>query len=387
MDIRKNGLFCGREVEWFHHGTDPEWGYEKDQEDTFALVHPKNEKEGVAYPLYVVFHSAGHYVYTALLCTSDKGNHDIYHTPDESFALFLDCFVNRDSDWWWGGIAATGELADKNGGIEPRPAEKRCIDTVLWVRDNYSIDKERVYAVGNSMGGSGSLGVCLCRGDIFAVIKANVPAGVLHANERCCLEKEAPEGFSIPDPPIVVDYSAQNDMWSMGHDILYRGMEKKRYALMGFWGCFGHENDNEKIYAVNDLVHSFDISTVRKDEAYPVFTSASSDDAYPWQFDPMPETAGQVNAFFRWDVICDTEDELSLALYMITNDTWTTRVTIPASATANVTVRRAQNFKAEKFTATYGGAPVDPFVFDGKPAADGLTITAEKTILTFKKVK
>ena len=48
------------------------------------------------------------------------------------------------------------------------PTEKRIIGTVQWVIEQYGIDPDRVYLCGNSMGGSGALGIGLRHGDLFA---------------------------------------------------------------------------------------------------------------------------------------------------------------------------------------------------------------------------
>ncbi|MDD6799516.1 MAG: hypothetical protein PUE85_03725 [Firmicutes bacterium] len=347
MFPKTHGMLMGRKLEFFHHDTDPEWGYEEQQTDSFALIHPKDEESGEKYPLYVVFHSAGHDVYSTVGCTWAKGNHDIYRTPDNMFGLYLDCRANMN-DWWWGGINAHNEGDPKRSGTALQPVEKRALATVEWVLRNYPADRERVYAVGNSMGGSGALGVCLCRGDVFAAIKANVPAGVRHAADRCCLDTEAPEGFKIPDPPVVVDYSGQNDIWSDGHETLYNCMRDKKYALVGFWGMFGHENDDEKIKKYNDLVNSFDISSVKRNEAYPVFTNSSTDDPIPWCTDRKSEASGQVNAFFRWKVLNDSAEQFEIELRLLREDEFSSSFVFPEVSEADVSFRRVQNFKVSE---------------------------------------
>ena len=80
-----------------------EWGYEVPQTDTFVVIHPELPKKGS--PLYVVLHSAGHDVFSAVKCTKQVGNHDIYHSPADFYALYVDCRANK-GDWWWGGMHA-----------------------------------------------------------------------------------------------------------------------------------------------------------------------------------------------------------------------------------------------------------------------------------------
>jgi len=382
MNPKTGSYFLGRKMDYFHHDSGSEWGYTEVRTDTFAVLYPKNVEENKKYPLYVVYHSAGHSLYSTILAMKHEGDHDIYHVPEDMYGLILDCRTNEDRDWWWGGRGINGNFEEDStrAGTEPGPAERRCLDTVKWTMANYPIDEQRVYAVGNSMGGSGSLGNALCRGDIYAAIKANVPAGVRHAADRCCLDREAPDGFEIPDPPIVVDYSAQDDSWSKGHEIFYNGMKEKKYALMGFWGKFGHANNNAVIAEKNDLIHSFDIFSVKKNEAYPVFTDASTDDKIPWPDNIESEASGQVNAFFRWDVKCDCADYFEIELRLMRRDEWQTRVELPQTSTADVSLRRLQNFrpvKGEKLSYNFGE-------IGGRFEFDGSLITIDRLVITDK---
>ena len=200
----KESIFTGRKLETFKHGIKKEWGYAASQRDTFLVLHPKQARPNA--PLYVVLHSAGHDVHSCLACTTKIGNHDIYHSPKDFFALYLDCRANR-GDWWWG--------IKKYENSEVSPTDKRVMDTVNWVIERYGIDGNRVYLCGNSMGGSGTLGIGMRHGDVFAAIKANVPAGVEHVSSRMYFPpRTVPADVIFPDPPIVIDYSAQNDGWS-----------------------------------------------------------------------------------------------------------------------------------------------------------------------------
>ncbi|MCI8386907.1 MAG: prolyl oligopeptidase family serine peptidase [Clostridiales bacterium] len=388
-----NGILTDRKLEVFHHTSIPEWGYKEPQNDTFAVLHPLENKAGDVYPLYVVFHSAGHDIYSAFACTWLYGNHDIYRSPNNMYALYLDCRAhqNQGTDWWWGGIDALGNEDSSKGGTDLQPVEKRVMSTIEWVIENYPIDRSRIYAVGNSMGGSGALGIAMRRGDIFAAVKANVPAGVRHFADRCCLDKEAPAGFKLPDPPVLVDYSAQNDCWSNGHEVLYKGMREKKYALLGYWGAFGHANNNDEINKLNDLVHSFDIFSVKLNEAYPVFTNASTDDIIPWENDKSVETSGQVNSFFRWENKHDSADSFSMELRLITESDWKSRVPFPKESTADVSIRRLQSFKIapnEKIKWAFGNDSGEIIADEnGLVTIDDLKITQTPATLELKRAK
>jgi pimeloyl-ACP methyl ester carboxylesterase len=377
----KESEFAGRKLDTFRHGARKEWGYAQPQQDKFLVLHPRQAKAGA--PLYVVLHSAGHDVHSCLACTTRVGNHDIYHAPGDFFALYLDCRANK-GDWWWG--------SEKYKGPQVGPTEKRVVDTVRWVVKEYGLDENRVYLCGNSMGGSGALGIGMRHGDVFAAVKANVPAKVEHVSSRMYFgEKEVPADVRLPDPPIVVDYSAQNDSWSRGHETFIKAMNDRRYALFLYWGPFGHANNHEQILKVNDLINSFDWLGVKKNEAYPVFTNASTNDPLPWPDRLTDKRSGQVNAFFRWKNLSDTADVIEMKLFLVRAADLKTSFTIPTEATADVSLRRVQKLKVAPgatvfwtFGTAQGEARADA---QGCVTIPGLKITADPTMLSIRTTK
>ena len=378
----KESEFTGRKLDTFQHGVVKEWGYAAPQKDTFLVLHPKEAKAGAPVPLYVVLHSAGHDVNSCLACTAKVGNHDIYHAPPDFYALYLDCRANK-GDWWWG--------SEKYKGPEVCPTEKRVIDTVKWVVKEYKLDADRVYLCGNSMGGSGALGIGMRNGDVFAAVKANVPAKTEHVASRMYFGKPVPADVALPDPPIVVDYSAQNDSWSKGHETFIKAMNDRKYALFMYWGPFGHANNHEQILKVNDLINSFDWLAVKRNEAYPAFTNASTNDPLPWPDDLAGKKSGQVNAFFRWANVSDTADAVEVKLFLTKAADLKTTFTVPAEATADVTLRRVQKLKAAPgatvqwtFGTAKGEAKADA---QGIVTVPGLKITAEPTTLSVQIAK
>ena len=334
---KKDAVLNGRRIEFFHHAALPEWGG-PEQVDSFAVLHPAGRKRKTG--LYVVLHSAGHGLFSCLGCTSFRNNHDIYRTPDGLFGLYLDCREHDDRDFWWGGINAHGE-GDPRRKDHVQPVEKRLYATIEWVKAHYPVDPERVYICGNSMGGSGSLGIGMCRGDLFAAVKVNVAAGVEHMLDRCFKP-----GTQIPDPPVCIDYSAQNDAWSDGHEKLYRAMREHKFAIYGYWADFGHANANDTMLAKNDLIHSFDWLSIRRNRAYPVFTNADSDNLNPWEAGRRSSAdSGQVNAFFRWENVADRPQYFRMKLFLVSPETLKTSFAIPEKATADVSLRRLQQFR------------------------------------------
>lgn len=375
----------GRVLEVFSHGVKPEWGYAQPQTDTFIVVHPKAERRNA--PLYVVLHSAGHDVVSCVKCTAKVGDHDIYHSPEDFYALYLDCRAHQGNDWWWGGMHAKDQhLIKKNSGGEPRPVEKRVIDCVKWTIATYGIDPERVYLCGNSMGGTGTLGIGMRNGDLFAAIKANVPAGIEHVSQRMWFQPQSvPAGVTLADPPVCIDYSAPNDGWSFGHERFVAAMNERKYALYFYWGPFGHANNSAAIKQVNDLIDSFDWLNVKRNEAYAVFTNATGNDPLPWPDDLKSTKAGQVNAFFRWKTVSDTAEKAELSLFLVSAADLKTTFTIPKEAKADVSLRRLQRLRltpsqqvAWTFGAASGTVTTDA---QGLLTVPGLTLTATPTAL------
>ncbi|MDO4857857.1 MAG: hypothetical protein Q4A17_07920 [Thermoguttaceae bacterium] len=398
--FEKSETFTERQLDWYTHGSDPAWGAkDPNQKDSFAVLHPK-DGDAQGRPLYVVLHSAGHDVHSCLECTKSPGNHDIYHAPAEFYALYVDCRANM-VDWWWGGLSAKEAVNDGNrakAGFALSPCEKRVMATVAWTIHKYGIDPNRVYLCGNSMGGSGTLGLGLRHGDVFAAIKANVPAGVLHAASRMAFRDENGDEIpyekvpfdQIPEPPVCIDYSAPNDGWSAQHEILFDGMKRCKYPLMAYWGNFGHANNTAQICQVNDLIESFPWTEIRKNAAYPVFTNAACDSKIPWPDREQAKDPGQVNAFFRWENVTDSAQKFEMDLWLIPSDELNSHVfTVPKETTADVSLRRLQAFKLApnqtvrwKFGAVSGTAKTDQF---GLLTLPKLKITDQKTRLVIVK--
>lgn len=168
-------------------------------------------------------------------------------------------------------------------------------------------------------------------------------------------------------------------------------MNDRKYALFMYWGPFGHANNHEQILKVNDLVNSFDWLAVKKNEAYPVFIGASTNDPLPWPDELTSKKSGQLNAFFRWQNVSDTADAVEMKLFLVKAADLKTSFTIPTEATADVTLRRVQKLKVAPGAAvswTFGTAK-------GETKADaqrvvtiaGLKMTSEPTTLSVRAAK
>lgn len=354
-------------VSWFEHSMDPAWHCaHPDQVKQFAIVHPATgDREGA--PLILDLHSHGFNAVKLVKSLSVPGDHDIWKAPPEFYILVPDCSPRppQDSpDFWWCGanhfesptpqdVASTAETLSA--------CENRVLATLEWAIRTYKIDRNRVYVCGNSMGGQGAMGIGLNHGDIFAAVKANVPAGVWFASVRLGLSDASGNDVPLdsipadayPDPPICIDYSSPHDKWSKDHDVIFRHMVRARFPFIAYWGNFGHAHDDARVLHCNDIVHSFDWLSIRRDEAYPVFTGASCDNVPPWGREPTAGSdrysgdisPGQVNAYFRWKAIADTPDTFDMDLWLVsTAELNSAMFTPPDSATADVALRRLQHF-------------------------------------------
>ncbi|MBS0202711.1 MAG: hypothetical protein JSS49_07410 [Planctomycetes bacterium] len=341
--------FPGRKVEYFRHGTKADWGYAKPQQDFFILVHPETPSPKA--PVYVCLHSAGHDGKSAYEIGTEGAEgprgHFLYYPPADCYGLYPDCRANGSvGDWWWGG-PQPNEKQQKNLGPEATPTEKRVEDTVNWVLCQYPTDRNRVYLTGISMGGSGSLGFGVPRGNLFASILVHVPAGAAHVEQRMSFPPlEVPVGRKFADPPVVVAYSGVNDGWAKDQATLIKGMHARKYAFVDFWGHSGHDSTKQSIASQNDLAFSYPWLEIRKNEAYPVFTDATSDNKAPWLATDGSEPAGQINAFFRWKNLTDTDSAFSIELRLLTPSEFKSAIVFPSESTADVTLRRLQKFPA-----------------------------------------
>jgi hypothetical protein len=325
----------GRTIVRYEHDSLPEWGYETPQRDYFHLVAPAKPTTGKA-PLRVVLHSAGGSGESEMP-TFNPAAPTMLHAScgDEFYGLFLDCRGNQKTDWWWGYHAI--ERAPQRYAESYTPAERRLIAEIEWVLASFPIDRDRVYLSGVSMGGSGSLGLGMCRGDLFAAINVIVPAYAKHALFRM-------QHGEHPDPPPVFDFTSQIDAWARGHEDFIAYCHANRFFLAMTWGHANHTGDARKFASP---LGEFPWLTIRRNEAYPVFAEASTDNHYPgFQNTTAPDQHGQSNAFFRWHNLKDTESAFAMELRLIGKDELhdAHEMACPTTATADVTLRRLQRF-------------------------------------------
>ena len=384
FDSSKSGR---RAVTWFRHAGDPAWGDSRtDYVDRFSVVKPV-DGDAAGRPLLVVLHwrgagwpGKGVDMQTELADDKDR----VFSAPDDFYILNLDdirdynVLLNRTHDqYWWG---ATPLYAGPTVADVPRlvkgetPCEKRVLASIEWTIERYGIDRDRVYLCGNSMGGQAAEAIGLNHGEIFAAVNANVPATVWFAAARLGFvnadgsPRVDTKGGPTAEPPFLVEWSGVDDKWSRDREVMLAGLRRRHWAHIVLWGDYGHCGLVSEARRKNDLVEKFDWLALRRNEAYPVFTEASCDDAFPWPFavfEPKrasfsgwkgdiesakmkiaegAKSVGQVNAFFRWRVIADTDREFAIELRLASpGELATERFAPPERATATVGVRRIQS--------------------------------------------
>ncbi len=315
-----------------------------------VVVHPKDTPKKDGAPLFVVLHGHGMNIVSEFrweaMPIDDVHKCDICWIPENFYGLLLE--VKNKEDFWGIPTACVKEGAEVPGELSE--TETRVLEQVEWAASNLPVDRNRIYLGGASMGGSGTLGLGLCNGDVFAAAKACVSASPYHCFRRMGFRGDTPVRQPMPDPPVLVEFSAQNDRWSKDKDLLYNGMETNRYAIYGYWGAWNHSGRNSTVWRKNDLVGSFDIFDLDLKSPYIAFTHASTDEPLPWPDgfmakNDLGKNPGQRNAYFRWRNVKDAAERFEVELRLITAKDWTTKIfTLPAESVADITPRRIQNF-------------------------------------------
>ncbi|HSI11545.1 MAG TPA: hypothetical protein VK961_05850 [Chthoniobacter sp.] len=377
--------------EW---GTPPdhETGVAQQNHNSFYVVSPQQPRDNA--PLCVVLHSANRtaYDYLGYAClgrqleTHEDTTTVMTNSPPDFYSLYL----NSTNAEWWG--YSESRVNHAKGVNAPTAAEWRVFDTIEWVAAKYHVDRNRC---GVSMGGCGTLGLGMPHGDIFAAIRADVPAGTAYASNRMndwapVPAPDAPalmrtewlqraSAAQLPDPPVIVDFSSQTDTWSVTQPPLVQAAQAGRLPLILGWGPFGHTTFSTAIakFPPGEVTLAFPWLEIRKNEAYPVFTHASCDQRSPWLNAPAEyDNAGQMNAYFRWKNVRDTPDAFAMQLW-IDHPATQTPLPMPGTATADVTVRRWQQFKP------HGGESYAwQLSRDGKVLASGKATLDEVNLLT-----
>jgi predicted esterase len=331
--VGQSGAF-GRTWVQYEHGCDPAWGYASNQTDRFWLSAPV--KPVSAPPLCVVLHSAGGNGSETFQPISAPQHQRGAYGDGSFYVLSLDCAGTRKQDWWWGMEEIKRSPARYQG--ELTPVEARVLATIEWVADRFKIDRNRICLSGISMGGSGALGMGLNHGDVFAAVFVVVPAGIAHMKARLQQPLKS-------DPPVLVNVSSHLDPYAAGQEELMQVFASNRYPLVFAWEPFGHSA--ARIGECSPSVCDYPWLTIRKNEAYPVFTHATTDNRYPGINNrTAADQRGQINGYFRWRNLEDSPERLAMELRLVRKEELRHPCDIPGEAIADVTFRRVRHFTA-----------------------------------------
>jgi poly(3-hydroxybutyrate) depolymerase len=384
LDAKNPVIRCndGRVVERYWHGpraawgypasASSEWGYPPAEEtgvaqqnhNSFYVVAPQRPRRNA--PLVVILHSANRtaYDYLGFACLARKAapaddpTTAMTNPPEDFYALFL----NSTNAEWWGWTQAHANALNQIHA--PPPAELRVLDTIEWVVSRYKIDRNRVYLSGVSMGGNGALGIGMPHGDIFAAMRVTVPAGTGYAaygmggfpsSTAAAEAQSGPDegmnrasGSSLPDPPVIVDFSSPIDSWSRTQPALLQAAQAEHLPLILGWGAFGHTIFGSRIarYPQCQIALAYPWLQIRRNKAYPAFTHASTDQHSPWLGSPAEfDDSGQMNAYFRWSDKRDTSSKFVMQLWIAHPAVQNPPASMPDSAVVDITLRRLQQFK------------------------------------------
>jgi hypothetical protein len=133
----------------------------------------------------------------------------------------------------------------------------------------------------------------------------------------------------------------------MTQPALLQAAQAGHLPLILAWGPFGHTAFGSKIAEspLCSIAMEFPWLEIRRNEAYPALTRASSDQKSPWLNAPADfDDSGQINAYFRWKNQQDTAEKFAIELWIAHPMVKNPPGIMPDIAMADVTLRRLQKF-------------------------------------------
>ncbi|OGJ90578.1 MAG: hypothetical protein A2268_06390 [Candidatus Raymondbacteria bacterium RifOxyA12_full_50_37] len=359
-------------------------------------------------PLELYLHGAGSTLYD----TSNPG------LKNDRLTMRLQNHCNLPyhlcQSWWYGVSNHYSEHELQHGDTIVGYDEMRIVYYTQSLKNDprFSIDTNRIYLSGGSMGGFGTYHTSFHNPDIWAAIRPNIAARGFHSWYHSVwydfygpesLNLTARNGVNIYNwmdetwiaeqnigrdfPPIVNSHGSTDGISNMRmHRCLYRKFAGTRHGIWGKWFNLSHDNS-----ILSDTVLSGGYMRFRKNELYPVFSNASQDDDYG-QFDPdtsdlvftgtpalQCDSAGLMNGYIDWtsslhdmglsnDDLIDCADSISITM----------RSSRP-NTVVDVTPRRVQDFIIRGGDA-YNWRNID--VVSGNNLASGIAIADENGLIT-----
>jgi hypothetical protein len=240
------------------------------------------------------------------------------------------CGCGRDYSLWFG---------YPSGGVIYNVTERRLIRYIKWVQANsrFQVDAYRIFVTGASMGSASmhlsshyptvfaaafsSIGWVDTEtgglGDRDSTLPVNSSTGPRLADWQSL--RWVAERSAVPLPPMIHTYGSDDNMLSMtNYPATLQALETYKHFQISKWQPTGHNQFG---------IVGVDMYRFRRNEAYPVFSNASSST-------PFGGTGGQRNEFLTWSSVQDTATQFSVVLQSRNS----------AEASADVTIRNTQAF-------------------------------------------
>ncbi|OGJ88852.1 MAG: hypothetical protein A2268_07900 [Candidatus Raymondbacteria bacterium RifOxyA12_full_50_37] len=258
----------------------------------------------------------------------------------------------------------SGWFGYSTNGLAINYTERRCVRYINLVKAElkFRIDTTRVYVTGGSMGGGGSMHIAYHNPQVFAAAAPSIgwvnphmwasgnwsgmfgaPGDSMRVNST-----GGPAWWNWQDmtwvvntepellPPIIHTFRKDDNTVSPAdYPELLQQTEEKKYFHVSRWMNGGH---SEFYYTTGQCAYF----RFRKNEAYPAFSNASNSDSFSIQ-------EGQRNFYLDWssslhdllpsdaqDNVIDSADIFKMSFKSLSG----------ADASADVTIRNAQHFKA-----------------------------------------
>lgn len=346
-------LASGKVARTYIHWSDKSIAYRESIPFKFVVTRGKDVKTGVPAPMILAIHA-----YSGYAMPSDGWGPDFVVVCPDDFTKGLPF---DGYDWWYGYNSNLG--GDLTKGINHNYTEWRLLYTMDFVRRKWSIDDNRVYLRGSSMGGTGAVAFGLRHPEIFAAIFANVPQvnpamdnigwSQQNIEKYCGTRAEAVktnEGVNVwerlnttkyvsenhGDFPFLRTINARDDQvlkWPQIPGFL-KALNDSHHGFVSGWGLGMHNIQPSQVPAV---VKDFDIFRIRKNESFPAFSNSSTNDD-PGVGDPkVGIVTGQMGGGFDWKILADTPDAWESEIKVIADG--------KVEAVTDITPRRLQQFK------------------------------------------
>lgn len=281
----------------------------------------------------------------------------------------------KHNDYWFGFNSNYGRGAPLDEGLNMNYVERRLLYCISWTLENFSVDEERIFLVGNSMGACGTVSFGLRHPEIFSAVLAMKPKldfsdplwwGHVHLDDQWgTLEQNIPtdEGTGIYDRMNAILYVEENAADDFPVVFCFFGKfdedvgwaEKvvfmDRFQEMRQMGYFYWD---ESVHGplgswLGEMEYRYDLlQSYRRTESYPALTNLSTNDD-PGDGDPaVGDTVGTIGAYAAWDRSSIVDTRILYEVTIMLDDT-DPHLELPAdSASVDVTPRRLQEFAIEE---------------------------------------